>query len=109
MTYYSTPCEVRQQIAEAQRYAEAHIRGADRHRKGELTMPIVQFHLKRSHEQLCLATSNLQDALCIAKSMHYGIERTHPIATALARTKEALRHAERAADANVEREVGDGL
>ena len=50
-------------------------------------MPLVQFHLKRSHEQLRSATSNLQDALRIAKSSRYTQTWLDAIAKALTDTE----------------------
>ncbi len=50
-------------------------------------MSLVQFHLKRSHEQLRLATGNLQDALRIAKSKHYTQTWLNAIAKGLTDTE----------------------
>jgi len=54
-------------------------------------MPLVQFHLKRSHEQLRSATSNLQDALHIAKQQGYGSDWLDAIRRARAQNDETER------------------
>ncbi|GAI22993.1 unnamed protein product [marine sediment metagenome] len=72
-------------------------------------MPIVQFHLKRSHEQLRLATSNLQDALRIAKLRGYGANYIAAINKALIDSQAVCLHVGNITTLILQRDESDPL
>ena len=72
-------------------------------------MPIVQFHLRRAHEQLRLGTSNLQDALRIAKRQRCGPDYTNAINKALTDCQAVCLHVGNVATCILQRDESDLL